>query len=47
MIKDKITKIKTTQRVLSTPIQLIKNPPKRAPETAADFQVLVLQIAAL
>ena len=33
--------------VLSTPIQLIKNPPKRAPKTAAVFHVLVLQVAAL
>ena len=32
---------------MSTPIQLIKNPPKRAPETAAVFQVLVLHVAAL
>ena len=41
-----MTIIKTIESVLSTPIQLIKNPPESAPATAAVFQVLVLQVAA-
>ena len=47
IISDKITRIKTKHRVLSTPIQLIKKPPKSAPETEAVFHVLVLHVAAL
>ena len=44
--KESITKTKTKQRVISTPIKLIKKPPERAPDTDAVFQVLVLHVAA-
>ncbi len=47
MINERSTKIKIIESVVSTPNQPIKNPPQRAPETEAVFQVLVLQVAAL
>ena len=42
----KVTRAKTIQSVLSTPIQSIEKPANNAPVTVAAFHVLLLHVAA-